>query len=132
MMVRSMTGMIRFNEHHTAHTRGFWEGHPASLEIRENPSMIAHKLGVAAHNLIHKETMAVPVPSLHTIQFVARELPRNLDVLDGIDQYSLLVEKSLRHPRVKPLERELGGLSIRAIREQIPYLKDFYTNKTIL
>ena len=125
MMVKNTMEQLKYNDHHTAHNKGFWDGHLASRHIRENPSMIAHDLGVTAHNLLHKMTMPVPVPSIPTLQYVDRRLYKGYDVFRGIDEYSRLVEESIKNPRARPLEIELADLSVRALREQIPYLKDF-------
>lgn len=114
----------RTNDHHTAHTAGFWYGHYATEGIRDNPSLIVHDMDVKAHNFLHKMTAAVPPPSIHVAQFVVSRLDRDLHVLDGIDEYSRLVERAIKHPRCKEIEKKLAYLSIEAMRAQIPYIKD--------
>lgn len=122
--------MIERDAHHTCHDRVSWEARPESLAIRENDSMIAHGMGRKAHELLHYMTAAVPVPNIHTLQYVANRLPSGLDVISGIDSYSSLVEQAGKHPKAKYIEKELGELSIQAMRAQLPYLQEFeLTNK---
>jgi len=124
MMVRSMMERYKTNDHHTAHNAGFWEGHYATRGIRENPSLIVQDMDVKAHNFLHKMTAAVPTPSIHVAQFVVTRLDRDFHVLDGIDEYSRLVEQAIKHPRCKEIEKKLAHLSIEAMRAQIPYIRD--------
>ena len=86
--------------------------------------MLARDMGRKAHDLLHYMTAPVPVPSMHTLQYVANRLPSGLDVISGIDTYSSLVEQAIKHPKAKYIEKELGLLSIQAIRAQIPYIED--------
>src|SRR5690606_3618375 len=97
---------------------------PESLAIRESDSMIAYGMGRKAHELLHHMTAHVPVPGIHVLQYVANRFPSGLDVISGIDTYSSLVEQAGKHPKAKYVEKELGQLSIQAMRAQIPYIKD--------
>lgn len=115
---------INYDAHHTCHDRLSWEARPEGRAIRENDSMIAHGMGRKAHELLHYMTAPVPPPSLHTLQYVANRLPSGLDVISGIDAYSSLVEQASKHPKAKFVEKELGQLSVQALRAQIPYIED--------
>lgn len=112
------------NNHHTAFNRLEWSLRPQGLYIRENSSMIARGMSVAAHNLLHEMCPPVPVPQHYTLMHVARDLPQGLDIVQGIDTYCELVEESNRHPRIKPVERQLNLLSIEAIRQQLPFIRE--------
>lgn len=115
---------VERDTHHPCHDRLSWEARPESIAIRENDSMLARDMGRKAHDLLHYMTAPVPVPSMHTLQYVANRLPSGLDVISGIDTYSSLVEQAIKHPKAKYIEKELGLLSIQAIRAQIPYIED--------
>lgn len=114
---------VERNDHHTCSEAALWQVYEAHEAIRQNPSMIAHNMARAVHNLLHLNTAHVPLLSYHTAQRVANRLPRDLDVIDGIDTVSKLVEQSARHPKIKPIEIEQDALAVRALRDQIPYIK---------
>ncbi len=125
--------MIERDAHHTMHQRKLHEVYEAHRALRENPSLIARNLARSAHNLLHLNTAHVPLLSYHTAAFAAGKLDRDLHVLDGIDELSLLVDRSARHPRIKPIEVDQDQLAIRALREQIPFIKHgLPSTKTII
>lgn len=112
------------DNHHTLHQRKVHEVYTVYQAIRENPSMIAHRLARTAHNLLHIETAPVPLLNYYTAMRVANRLPTDLDIFDGIDEFSRLVEESNKHPKIKPIEIDQNELVIRALRAQIPYLEE--------
>lgn len=116
------TMMPEKDSHHLMHFRKEWIVRPQAEYIRDQ--MIAHGLARTAHNALHAECGAVPVPGYHTLQRVARQLKPGLDIYERIDDYCDLVEESNRHPRIKPLEIDLNNISIEALRLQIPFLID--------
>lgn len=118
----------RFDCHHTLHSAVEWTARPQAEALRENPSLKV-TMARSAHNLLHYMTAPVPVPGIHTLDFVARRMDTGLDILSGIDQYSTLVEASLKHPKAKYVEKALGELSIQALRAQIPYITDGLPNE---
>jgi len=123
----------RRDAHHTLHDRVSWSARPQAEYIRKNSSMIAHDIARTAHNLLHRMTEQVPVPGICTLQYVANRLPSGLDVISGIDTYSSLVEQSLKNPKTKPIERQIGMLSIEAIQAQKDYIIDgLPTNRRII
>lgn len=127
-----MRGVER-DDHHTCSTRRLWEYDSVYAEIRNNPSLIAHDLARAAHNLLHLNTAHVPLISYHTALRVANRMPRDLEVLDGIDEMSTIIEQSSRHPKIKPIEIAQNELAVRALREQIPFIRHgLPTTKTII
>jgi len=112
------------DDHHTQHTKRVHEVYPVHAAIRENPSMIAHGMARVVHNLLHSELPPVPLLSYHTALRVANRLPRDLDIFEGIDEFSRIVEQSARHPKIKPLEIDIDALAVRVLREQIPYIRE--------
>lgn len=119
----------RFEDiHHTLNYEREWLTRPEGEALRENPSLKV-KIARTAHNLLHYMTSPVPVPSVHTLQYVAPRMPEDLDILSGIDKYCSLVEAASRHPKAKYVEKQLGELSIQALRDQIPYIIDGLPNE---
>ena len=111
------------DDHHLFHERVRWEQYEAGKTIRE--STIARGLGRSAHELLHAETAAVPVPSYYSLIRIANEMDRHYNnPLKGVDDYSFAVELANKHPKVKDIEKEVNNLSVRALRAQIPYLKE--------
>lgn len=124
---------VERDAHHTMHRRRLHEVYEVHRALRENPSLIAHDLARSAHNLLHLNTAEVPLLNYHTAQYAAGRLGRDLNVLDGIDELSLLVDRAHRRPKVKALEIEQDQLAIRALREQIPFIKHgLPSTKTII
>lgn len=114
---------VRRDDHHLFHERVRWEQYEAGRAIRE--STIARGLGRAAHELLHAETAAVPVPGYHSLLRIAGQMDKHYDnPLKGVDDYSFAVEFANKHPKAKDIEIELNNLSVRALRSQIPYLKE--------
>ena len=113
----------RRDRHHLLHDRVSWEARSHSAVVRNNNSLIAHDMLRLDHELLHRETAHIPVPGINTLIYLASNLESSLPALKGIDRYSHLVEESLRNPRTKDVERQLGELSIQAMRAQIPYVK---------
>jgi len=120
------------DSHHTMYQRKVHEIYPVYQSIRENPSMIAHGLARTAHVLLHAETSPIPLLNYYTALRVANRLPSGLDVLDGIDEFSRLVEESNRHPRIKPIEIDQNELVIRGLRAQIPFIQQGYSTRRII
>lgn len=123
---------IERDNHHTLHRRKLYEVYDVHRSLRENPSLIAHRLARSAHNLLHLNTADVPLLSYHTALYATSRLDRDLGVLDGIDALSKLVEQSAERPKIKPLEIDQDALAIRALREQIPYIKEGLPNTKVI
>lgn len=112
------------DNHHLLHYRREWTLRPEAESIRDNDSMIAHGLSRAAHKLLHFMNAPVPVPDYHTLLYVANRLPSGLNVVQGVDTYSSLVEEAVARPNVKYIDRQLGLLSVAAIQGQKSYLSE--------
>ena len=111
------------DDHHLFHERVRWEQYEAGKAIRE--STIARGLARSAHELLHAETSAVPVPNYHSLIRIASEMDKHYqNPLKGIDAYTRAVDMANKHPRAKDIEKEVNNLSVRALRAQIPYLKE--------
>ena len=111
------------DDHHLFHERVRWEQYEAAKAIRE--STIARGLGRSAHELLHAETAAVPVPNYHSLLRIAGQMESYYqNPLEGIDDYTRAVDMANKHPKIKDIEVEINNLSILALRAQIPYLKD--------
>ena len=125
--------MIERDAHHTLFERRSWSYRPEALALRENPSMIARGLARSAHTLLHQQNASVVIPTYHTLVRVYRDLPKDLDVFDGIDEFCSLVEESNKPPPIKPIEIKINDLCIEGMRDQIPHLLDgLPSRKTVI
>lgn len=113
-----------YDAHHLCHSRKTWEVYPAGAYIRSQ--LIARNMARSVHNLLHENEAPVPVPGYHTLMRIAGALPKGLDLLEAVDTYCFAAEDSNKHPKIKPIEIELNTLSIRALRAQLPYVKDLH------
>ena len=120
------------DDHHLFHERVRWNQYEAGRAIRE--STIVRGLGRAAHELLHTETAAVPVPGYHSLLRIAGQMESYYsDPSDGIDAYCTAVELANKHPKIKDIEVEINNLSIRALRAQLPYIQELLpTNRRYL
>lgn len=114
--------MIERDDHHLLHDRVAWESRPESLSIRNN--LIARNMARVAHDQLHRETTPVPVPLIHSLQWVSRRFHDKTDIFKGIDDMSFLLEAANKLKYVKPIEVEVNLLAIEALQAQIPYLQD--------
>jgi len=114
--------MIERDDHHLFHDRVSWESRPESLSMRER--LIARNMARVAHDQLHRETSPVPVPLVHSLQWVSRRFHDPSDPFKGIEDVSFLLEAANRLKYVKPIEVEINLLAIEALQAQIPYLQD--------
>lgn len=114
--------MIRRDVHHLAHDRLSWESRPEGAYVRG--VLLAKDMARSAHNLLHAETGAVPVPLYHSLQFVANRLLPTSNIYTDVDEYCRLLEQANKRAKCGSIEVGVNQLSIEALRTQIPYLLD--------
>lgn len=114
--------MIRRDAHHLCFDRQTWEARPEGYEVRSK--LIAHGLCRTAHNLIHLEQSAVPVPLYPSLQYLARRLRGRGDIFDTIDEMTELLYGANEMKYAKPVEVEINLLCIEALENQLPYLQE--------
>ncbi len=117
--------MINRDTHHLVYPRRVHAVYRESEYIRE--ALLARDIPRTLHNEIHANTSAIPLLGYYALKRVAGDMqPYYENPLHGVDDFSFAVEESNKHPKCKPMERELGMLAIETLREQIPYLRDIY------
>ena len=111
------------DRHHILHTRVDWEARKESGLLRRMNSLIV-PIDRLSHNEIHKECPSVPVLGHYAVLRTLRDyLPGN-DAMESIDNLLFSMEDAIDHPRMHPLERTLGELTMQAIELQRPFIQD--------
>lgn len=86
--------------------------------------IVAHGMSKVVHTLLHEQESPVPVPQHHSLLHVYQNLSAGLGVYQAIDKYCILLDRANRHQDVRSIEIQLNNLSIEAVRNQLPYLRD--------
>lgn len=115
--------MYRPSRHHILHVGREWSLRPEPRKLRELPSLVPN-IDRGVHDELHNHCPAVPVLGICAMQRIAQEVRDTGDTYKTLDQLFLAVERAGRHPKAKPLERELGQLMIHTIQLQIPYIRE--------
>ena len=76
------------------------------------------------HERIHRECPAVPLLGYYALVRTLRDFEPNPNPLKSMDSLMLAIEGSTEHPRVHPIEKQLGLLAVQAIDTQRPYIRE--------
>lgn len=115
--------MINHDTHHLVYPRRVHSVYKESAYIRE--ALLARDIPRSIHEEIHANTSPIPLLGYHALKRIAGDMqPHYEHVQDGVADYLRAVEEANRHPRCKPMERELGELAIETLLEQMPYIND--------
>jgi len=112
------------NNHHIWHHRKQHEATPDNEWIRNRALGMIALMSIDTHDALHKECPPVPPLDIFTAARVRRLYQPHPNPLIAIDNMSRAIEDAAEHPRAHQLQIELADLSIRAIRLQIPFIKD--------
>lgn len=119
------------DNHHLMNPRRIHCLYPPGRQIRE--ALVARGLWRPMHDELHKYTSPVPLLGYQALVAVASNMQtRYDDIFDGIDDFSMAVEESNRHPKALPRDRELGQHVIECVRDQIPYLREGLTSNRVI
>lgn len=75
------------------------------------------------HDELHANCEPVPVPDHNSLEYIVKRMGHPRDVVDGVEIYSRLAEEAAKKPYVTDIQQTLLGLSVDAVRQQIPYLR---------
>ena len=107
--------------HHIIHPRQEWSLRPEAKAIRNTPSLIP-ELDRSVHNELHRSCPPVPLLGYHALTRVASDLYPTRGTISTMYNLMSAIENSGYHPKVHPIERELGLLAIEAIDLQRQFL----------
>lgn len=115
------------DRHHIFHTRQHWT---ATKEAKLLRDMYLYPLDRKVHEEIHRECPPVPLLGYYALSNVLSNVSPIKEPKHDLDEVMSAIELSTQHKRAHPLERELGLLSIEAIRLQLPFIVP--STKTII
>lgn len=117
--------MMKNNDkHHILFNRQEWSLRKEARMLRNNPELIP-LMDYDIHRELHKECPPVPLLSQHVLNLVMngfKAVPG--DTLATMGNLTTSIAEALESPHIHELEREMGGLTIRAIELQRPFVKE--------
>ena len=123
--VRDRIGIIPPRErypHRVLYYDDAWSANGIGHDISRR--IVAHGMSQIVHTLLHDQESPVPVPEHRSLLHVYQNLSAGLNVYKAIDKYCILLDRASRSPEGTPIEIQLNNLSIEAVRNQLPYLRD--------
>lgn len=115
--------MIHHDAHHLLFERFSWNSRPESAALRAEPTLIP-TIPRRTHNEIHATIPAVPLLPLHGLMRVWSRFEPGDTTMQSVDNLMSTIEQATKHPKMKPLEKELCHLAVRAIDLQRPLLRE--------
>jgi hypothetical protein len=109
--------------HHVLYEKNNWQG-PQNRILRSKPGLII-PLYLDCHSALHKEVENIVTPSYRMGSFILANYRDNPDDhLRSVDNLMGAIDLSLHHPRVRPIERQIGELMIASIEAQLPFIRE--------
>jgi len=108
--------------HHILHHRALHESNKDNKKLRQSMGMIA-LIDYDSHDDLHRACPGVPPLDIYMAQRVNKLYQPHPDPLKGIDRLSSAIETASQHHRAHPIEVQLAGLTLEAVRLQIPFIK---------
>jgi len=110
--------------HHVLFEARNWTAHKPNKTLREKPGLII-PLDWDSHEALHREIGTVATPSHRFGQAVLslyRDNPDNH--LRSVDNLLHAVDEASKHPRIRPIEYQLGQLIIASVEAQMPFIRE--------
>lgn len=109
--------------HHLLFERAIWDAHRPNKELRhQNGLQIPMKACVEL--ALHDEVKSVPVPNYRLGAAILELYVDSLDHLEAIENLIRAVDQATANPHSAQSERQLGGMFISAIEQQLPFIKE--------
>ena len=105
--------------HHLLHTKNHWT---ATKEAQALRSMYVYPLEREIHENLHRDVPPVPLLGYYALSSVLREVNPIKNPSYDLNELTGALERSSRHYKCHPIERELAELAIESIELQKPYL----------
>lgn len=118
---------LKRTRHHVLFYEQEWELRPEGVYLRCDGGLIA-PLTRADHDKIHQEVALVPLLGVYALKRVAAEYTPTNSLYKNIDNFALLVDEAIHHPRSHSLETRLGELTIESVIMQKEFIKEIRKN----
>jgi len=114
---------VSCNGHHVLYEARNWVAHNPNKELRQKPGLIVpidHK----PHDELHREVSTIVAPS-HRFGSAILSLYRDDpdDHLRSINNLMFAIQEAGLHPRIRPIEYQIGQLMIASIEAQLPFIR---------
>lgn len=106
------------DRHHVLNTKNHWSSIKEAKQLRDS---YVYRIDREVHNDIHKYCPPVPLLGYYALRGVLRNINPTGEPLQDLDELCSAIDLTNKHPKAHPIERDLGALSIEAIRLQIPF-----------
>lgn len=113
----------RYDGHHILFEARNWAAHQPNRTLRQKPGLIVD-LDRDAHEELHREVATVVAPS-HRMGMAVLSLYRDNpdDNIRSMENLMFAIDRATKHPRVRPIERQIGGLIIASVEAQLPFIR---------
>lgn len=112
------------HRHHTLFDKAAWTSSDSRKDLR-NIQWLIPPIREEQHRLLHINIEGVPVPGYATMARIRREYePMPSDYIGSMARFMVATENALRHPKTTELQKALGALTIQAMAEQIPFVRE--------
>lgn len=115
----------KLTDHHIFFYRQEWSLRPEARYLREDCGLRV-MLERPLHDEMHNRVPLVPMLGVHALKRVAAEFVPDSNLYKNIDNFLLLTEEALRHPRSHEIEKKLGELTIESVLTQKEIIKEFH------
>lgn len=109
------------SRHHILHERAFWNAHKSAMRLRTTHSLIP-RIYRSTHDELHDNCPPVPILGTYALFRTAMAFEPVGETFQDIDLLCKAIDRGTK--RSHPLERDVGGLAIESIRNQIPFIRD--------
>lgn len=109
------------DRHHLLYEKSFWEAHTSTQRLRRTHSLIP-RIDREVHEEIHDNCPPVPILGTYVMKRVGMLFEPTDNTFQDIDLLCRAMDKATKHSTT--IERELAGLSIEALRLQIPFVRE--------
>ena len=109
------------NYHHALFPKSGWESHFATRKLRQRQELII-PMEEDIEAILHKEVPIIPVIDHHTAMTVVRDYQPATTHTRSIHNLMDSIGEAIKRPKIQPIQRELGQLTIHAMELQLPYI----------
>lgn len=109
------------NAHHILFPRASYESHFATRSLRQHPSLIV-PMNEEIHDILHREVPVIPLIDHYTAMTVRRDYTPHSHYNKSLDSLMRCIDTAIRGSKVKPIQKQLGQLTIHALELQKPWL----------
>lgn len=109
--------------HHILFTRRHYDMYSEGSRLRETPSLKV-TMPRELHNEIHRNTPSNGILGRYMLLGTVKNFEPSRDTLETVDNLCFAIQEAGKSPKMHSIDRQLGALTIEAVRLQLPYLRE--------